>query len=536
MKKVSISTISSLEKLFKDGKPCLKINKATALKNEKYNMQIVISAEETMADLSLGISGIDSCAVRLFDIGFVVGGSAWMEFKDDYYVSKEFRQYPDFLTEHEGVFSIKAGEIKCVFVQIDCSLLSEGVQEIRFICGNAQTAFSLTVLPCKLVKNDLLLTNWIHMDCLCDEHNTAPFSKEFYDIFEKYLALYTEMGNNMLFTPLFTPPIDTAVEGERRTVQLIDVYEKDGKYTFDFHKLRAYFEFALKRGISYFEFSQLFTQWGAKSCPKVIVQTEAGEKKLFGWKTSADSEEYMGFLRALLPALREEIIYDGLQEKVFFHISDEPKTEDIDRYKKLATFVREHIGEIKILDTVSDVDYYKQGLLDVPAVTTRSAEKFIEEGFPCILYYCSVEFDGYLSNRFFCMPSQRTRMIGYQLYANNALGFLHWGFNFYYSYLSKEKLNPYEVSDAKGYFPSGDCYLVYPVKGGAVPSLRFMTMLEAFQDYRALKTLEALTDKVYVQKLLLDEGVKGLKEYPHSMEWHLSFREKVNLLILENSR
>ena len=101
--------------------------------------------------------------------------------------------------------------------------------------------------------------------------------------------------------------------------------------------------------------------------------------------------------------------------------------------------------------------------------------------------------------------------------------------------LSKEKIDPYLVTDARGYFPSGDSFLVYPIKDGATPSIRLMTMKEALQDYRALKTLEKLTDKSFVKDFLNGEGVRGLKEYPRSLEWHLAFRERLNALILSHS-
>lgn len=535
MKKLDLSIISSLEKILNDGKPCLEISKATALKNETYHFQVSLLSSEPMENVTLDVLGVAPDAVRVFDVRSLIGGSAWMSFEDDYYVSKEVRKYPELLTKKEGSFSLTAGERKFVFISVDCSKLSVGTHEIRVICGGEEGKFALTVLPCELVENDLILTNWIHLDCICDEHGVEPFSDEFYAVFEKYLAWYVEMGNNTVFTPIFTPPIDTAIGGERRTVQLVDVYVNDGRYSFGFEKLREFIRFCSERGIKYFEFSQLFTQWGATSCPKIEGYVDGDERKIFGWDDPSDCEEYKAFLKAVLSALRDEICARNLKDKVFFHLSDEPNKESFSLYKSLAKFVREQIGDCKILDTFSDVNFFKEGLVDIAAVTIKEADAYVNEGLPCMLYYCSTEFDGYLSNRFFCMPLQRTRIIGCQLYENNSLGFLHWGFNFYYSYLSKEKIDPYLVTDARGYFPSGDSFLVYPIKDGATPSIRLMTMKEALQDYRALKTLEKLTDKSFVKDFLNGEGVRGLKEYPRSLEWHLAFRERLNALILSHS-
>ena len=56
-------------------------------------------------------------------------------------------------------------------------------------------------------------------------------------------------------------------------------------------------------GISKFEISHFFTQWGAKCAPNIYV-TENGERKLkFGWHTAATDPEYAALLHALLPQL-----------------------------------------------------------------------------------------------------------------------------------------------------------------------------------------------------------------------------------------
>ena len=68
----------------------------------------------------------------------------------------------------------------------------------------------------------------------------------------------------MLLTPIFTPPLDTAVGGERTTVQLIDiVQDADGSYKFDWSRLKRWCDLCLRNGIKYLEIPHLFTQWGA---------------------------------------------------------------------------------------------------------------------------------------------------------------------------------------------------------------------------------------------------------------------------------
>ena len=74
----------------------------------------------------------------------------------------------------------------------------------------------------------------------------------------------------MLLTPIFTPPLDTRVGGERRTIQLVDVYKNGDNYTFNFDKLARWVNMCKRANIEYYEISHLFTQWGCKHAPKIM--------------------------------------------------------------------------------------------------------------------------------------------------------------------------------------------------------------------------------------------------------------------------
>ena len=116
-------------------------------------------------------------------------------------------------------------------------------------------------------------------------------------------------------------------------------------------------------------------------------------------------------------------------------------------------------------------------------------------------------------------------------------GFLHWGYNFYYTQLSKAVIDPYKVSDAGGKFPSGDSYVVYPANDGtAYHSIRLKVFFDALQDMAALNTLEKLTNKQECLKIIEENGKHSItfSEYPHNDEWLLSTREKINSKIKEN--
>ena len=102
------------------------------------------------------------------------------------------------------------------------------------------------------------------------------------------------------------------------------------------------------------------------------------------------------------------------------------------------------------------------------------------------------------------------------MYKCSIVGFLQWGYNFYNLQFSKGKINPYEVTDAGGGFPSGDAFSVYPYENGATPSGRMKVFKNAIEDISLLKLLEQKIGKAEVDALI--DRVAGMeitfKEYP----------------------
>ena len=342
---------------------------------------------------------------------------------------------------------------------------------------------------------------------------------------------------NCILTPLFTPPLDTAVGGERLTVQLVDVKLNNDRYLFDFSNLKKWIDMCLECGIEYFEVSHIFTQWGALHATKIVAEDENGIKKIiFGWNTETDSKEYDDFIlqlgKSLIPFLEKE----NIRNKCFFHVSDEPSEDHLETYKKRSQLIEKAFPGFKTIDALSNIDFYKSGAVKQPIPATGSAEYFYGVVPELWVYYCSGQGNKYLSNRLIAMPSQRTRVLGYQLYKYDAKGFLQWGYNFYNSALSVKQINPFESTDADGIFPAGDSFVVYPAENGTpLPSLRLKVFYDALQDLRALKLLENLTGRDKTVEIL-EEGIDPITftRYPHSDNWQLSVREKINNAIKAN--
>ena len=132
------------------------------------------------------------------------------------------------------------------------------------------------------------------------------------------------------------------------------------------------------------------------------------------------------------------------------------------------------------------------------------------------------------SNRIIPATSARNRAIGLQMYAGGAKGFLHWGYNYYYGFLSHGLFDP--AKDPCGYNKlAGTCFVVYPgLRGEAIPSLRMKVFQEGLNDRRAMRRLESLVGRKAALAFLEKELGRVDYHYCPDEATLLAFREKLN--------
>lgn len=536
---MTVALYHSMDKVLPQECPTYALGQVSMLKNERFQCLVYVETSQKQ-NCKINVEGLGDAQVLFRRVKEVEVKYAVSQNRDDYVLSGEAGAYYDLLEDCSPSLSLTDEKPNVFLLSVcgDKTPLTAGEKEIFVKVEGVESAvasFSLTVVNCHLLPMDVFVTNWVHYDCISRVHNVELFSDGFYAVFERYLENYVAHGNNMLLTPLFTPPLDTEVGSERMTAQLVLVAYDGEKYSFDFTQLEYFLRFVLARGIEYIEFSHLLTQWGAKFCPKILVQ-EGGERiQKFGWHTPCNGEEYKNFLRSFLPALMDFLEGMGVKEKCYFHLSDEPPEDCIDNYEEISRLVTPLLQGCKIMDALSSFEFEKRKLTGVNVVAINDVTPFLENGVSHAVYNCCLPANGYYTNRFICFPSQRMRVLGILMYHNNAQGYLHWGYNFYNAYLSKGAIDPYETVDVNGVYPAGDAFIVYPVEGGCVDAIRHETFLESMQDFRALKTLESLTDREYVLSLLAGSELSGYNGYPRDMVWLSDLREKVNREIMKRS-
>jgi len=543
--KLTVKKLTSLDKVFLHREPAVVCEPAgSVLRNEPFSFQIAWYAEpaegegyqaETVRTAAADTYG---GAVRLFEVGRVPSELPAYPNADDDYITKEPGLFPDPLYELDrGEVKLVAFQWRSLWVEFDPrGQLPAGRYPIRvaFTDANGRELASVEqiveVLDAELPKQALIHTEWFHYDCLADWYRVEPLGERHWELIERYLETAAAHGMNMVLTPLFTPPLDTKVGGERPTVQLVKVTERDGGYAFDFSLLKRFVDMARALGIDYFEMSHLFTQWGATAAPKIMAESEGRLRRIFGWDTDASGSAYRAFLDSFLPELVRVLHAWGIADRCVFHISDEPQLHQLDSYRAARDIVQPHLQGFRMIDALSDYAFYAEGVVKTPIPATDHIEPFLAAEVPGLwTYYCCAQYRS-VSNRFMAMPSRRSRIIAVQWYKYRIAGFLHWGYNFWNTQFSLKAIDPYAVTDAGCAFPSGDAFLVYPGEDGRpVASIRLKVLREALNDLRAMQLLERLASRELVMEIL-EDGVRPITfaDYPRDDAYIPAMRSRIN--------
>lgn len=445
---------------------------------------------------------------------------------DSEYLGHEAGLYPDILSTFDGGIQIIKEQWRALW--IDCEIpqdapSGDSILSIVFKDEEgkkmAEASLTIHVVPASLPKQRLIHTEWFYPDCLADYYGVEVFSEKHWSIIENFMRAAYKNSVNMIFTPIFTPALDTLIGRERTTVQLVRIKKEEDKWSFDFDLLKKWIRLCKKIGFEYFEISHLFTQWGAKFPPKIVAEVNGREEKVFGWHTPVENGDYELFLKDFLPALMEEIRREGILSHTFFHISDEPTIYNADTYQAALNMVLPYIEDVPVIDALSHIELYEKGIVKQPIPTNDYIHEFLDAGVKnAWVYYCCGQ--GYkVSNRYIAMPAWRNRILGVQLYKYGLQGFLHWGFNFYNCQYSLHSVNPYLVNDGEDAFPAGDPFIVYPGQdGNVIESMRLPVLADAIADIRMLELLESLTDREYVLNFIKQYAHMEIRfdEYPYT--------------------
>lgn len=394
--------------------------------------------------------------------------------------------------------------------------------DVELRCGDEKARMRATVDISPVVlapRRNFHVTHWFYADAICDWYRVEPWSEPFWRICEKYLRNCAEHGLDTILVPLFTPPTD----GVKRPTQLLRVERRAKLYQFDWREVRRWIATAKKCGITHFEWTHLFSQWGVKNAIRIYEGHGFDEKLLWRPDVGATSPTYRDFLAQFLPAFHRFLVAERLLDKSFFHLSDEPHgDEHLANYRCARVLLRELAPWMRVMDALSDIRYGREGLTDIPVPIIRTAKQFADEKISSWCYYCCEPRGRYL-NRLLDTPLVKLRMGGWLFYRFDFDGFAHWGYNYWYQSQTRRLIDPFTVTDGCNWpgWAYGDTHVVYPGADGPIDSIRWEIFAESLQDYQLLQTLGVPRDGTLLAPL------RDLDDFPKDALWLTTRRRQL---------
>ncbi len=373
------------------------------------------------------------------------------------------------------------------------------------------------------------ITHWFYNDQIIDWYQTNLFDERYWELVARYITNVVEHGQNVLYVPTFTPPLD----GVKSPSQLLGV-KRTGpdRYRFNWRDVRRYVRLARELGITHFEWCHPFTQWGVRHAIRIYEDQGATEQLLWPPDTGATSETYRRFLEQFLPAFKRFLDSEGIRENSYFHVSDEPHgAEILANYKAARDMLRELAPWMECMDALSEISYARAGVVDLPVPSIATALQFVEEGIESWCYYCCGPREGYLQH-LMDTPLAKVAMHGLLFYRWPFRGFLHWGYNYWCQRQRRNLIDPFTTSDGKGWpgWAYGDTFLVYPGPEGPIDSIRWEIFGESMQDYALLQAAGVARDDRLLAELC------SFKEFPKEAAWRLELKKKLYARIARRQR
>jgi hypothetical protein len=371
-------------------------------------------------------------------------------------------------------------------------------------------------------RKDFPVIHWWRGEATWDYYKTGMFEDQrWWDITKAQLENMLDHGSDVVYVPIFFDRRETF----KRPCQLLIVNEpQPGKYEFDWTQVKRFLEMSKQIGFKKFEWSHLWIYWGVKNPVRIYTKKGGNYEMLWSPDISGFSDTYVNFLKQFLPEFHKFLSDEGVLADSYFHLSDEPGPgEHIENYKRARQILRDLAPWMKVMDALSDIQYGRQNLTDIPIPMVNHAQAYIDEKIPHWVYYCCAP-QGPWVNRFLDTPLPKIRMAGFLFYRQNANGFLHWGFNYWHK-MEQEKIgDPFHDASNASWpgIPYGDPFVIYPGGDGKpMDSIRWEVFAEALQDYAILQTAGIKRDDA----LLAD--IKTYGDFPKNEAWIQKTLEKI---------
>lgn len=534
--KLDCTLVPSTLRIFpNDALPARSLTSIDAALNERFSFQLGLRADEAVR-VRVSLVGPDGWSLRVRRVGFVPMPHHNTLIIRDPQDTDGLGRIPGFVPDplfDESEFSLPQSETNAFWFTVMPSAGAEpGRHRLQVTVETFDEKGNPAGRPRRLALNVRLhnvrlakrsgfhVTHWLYTDCLMDRYGTDGFDEKFWRILPAYLRNVVEHGQDTIYVPMFTPPLD----GVKRPSQLLRVKRrKGGGYEFDWTDVRRYVRLAKKCGLGTFEWCHLFAQWGCRHALRIYEGQGKDEKLLWPEETPATSPIYRDFLAQLLPELRDFLRDERILGASLFHLSDEPSGEEARvNYAAAKSMLVGIAPWMRFIDAVSEIEFGKGGLIDTPVPSIHTALDFHAAGISSWCYYCCGPRGPFLQH-LLDTPLAKVAMHGFLFWRWPFLGFLHWGLNYWNQRGTRTPIDPFAVSDA-GAWPNwayGDTFLIYPGPDGPIDSMRWEVFAEAMQDYALLQTLGVARDNAILAPL------RSFSDFPKDAEWRLAARRRL---------
>ena len=365
--------------------------------------------------------------------------------------------------------------------------LHVSTEEGEYCCRIEMNVYSV-IIP----SDTFPVTNWFSLEAISRFHKVKMGTAEYYDMLRKYVLAMRRIHQTMFF------------------IQISDeCIVSRNPYTFDFEYLKPIIEIFFQEGMQTMEIGPVLLRGDYKN-GKDDPYTEKFTCSMAP-DVLFDSEEGYKITVCFFKALKEFLEKYGWENKVYFHLHDEPdihiKTQEgienrRKQYYQAKCLMHRFFPTAKVIEAVDSTQF--KGGVDLWVTGTAGYEKhkkefnqLIELGESVWAYVCCGP-SGHWLNRFLDFAVLKGRLLFWGCAANRLDGFLHWGFNQFIHGLDPFKATSCHNSTGIGTnFPCGDAFLVYPGDDGPWLGMRLEAQRRGAEDVALLRILREQDEEAY---------------------------------------
>lgn len=359
-----------------------------------------------------------------------------------------------------------------------------GLYTAGLVLGEYTCLITVRVYDAVIPENAFPVTNWFSLEAVCRCHGLEKDTPAYYGMVRRYARAMRRIHQNMFYIELD----ESCVTGR-------------SPYTFNFEYLRPLIEIFFEEGMQYMELGTLLSRgFLPEGGPDMYTDSF---KCSMAPRIPVDSPQGYEITVRFVQALAEFLKRNGWQDKVFFHVHDEPDIHFKDehtldgrkrQYYLAAGILRKYLPGVRIIEAVAGPEF--RGGVDIWVPGTPGYEEHKEEfdrliglGEEVWAYVCCGPEGNWL-NRFLDFAVLKGRLLFWGCAKNRLGGFLHWGFNQFQ--MGMDPFNGTSCPNHTGIgtnFPCGDSFLVYPGTDGPWPGMRMEAARRGAEDAALLKEL-----------------------------------------------